>query len=201
MAMSRKRKPQANMRLAPRRLIDPTLAWFVVATFGVATSFDEADADRRAEHALREAGLDVWMPVYGTTSVRRGRKCDVELHFFPGYLFVGTRYTTDERAADLRTIVRSRHVAAVLGIDGPLTLPAPLVQAIADACTGDVRSERLQAAALYRVGEMMRVCSGPFASFYATVTELLTSGHVRADVTVFGRATPVQFEPDMLEKA
>lgn len=74
------------------------------------------------------------------------------------------------------------------------------MQVIADAFTGNVKSERLQAAALYRVGEMARVATGPFASFYAIVVELLQSGHVLGEVSIFGRSTPVQFEPGQLER-
>lgn len=190
------------MRYAPRRVIDLARRWYVAATWGVGTPYDEAEADRRADEALREAGLDVWMATYGATVARRGRKMDVNLHFFPGYLFVGLCGETDAaHDRDMQTLRRCKHVSAVLGIDEPLALPAPLVQAIADAFTGDVKSERLQGAALYRIGEMMRVTSGPFASFYAQVTELLTSGHVRADVQIFGRSTPVHFEPDQLARA
>ncbi len=190
------------MRFPPRRVIDQERRWYVAATWGVGTPYDEADADRRADKALREAGIDVWMPVYGATVARRGRKVEAELHFFPGYLFVGLAAGTDEaHNRNMQTLRRCKHVSAVLGADKPLALPPLLVQAIADAFTGDVKSERMRAAALYRIGEMMRVTSGPFASFYAQVTELLQSGHIRADVHIFGRATPVQFEPDQLARA
>ncbi|GJE33540.1 Transcription termination/antitermination protein NusG [Methylobacterium oxalidis] len=189
------------MRYPPRRIIDQSRRWYVAATWGVGTPYDEAEADRRADEALRDAGLDVWMATYGATVARRGRRVDVNLHFFPGYLFVGL--SGESEAAhdrDMQQLRRCKHVAAVLGIDQPLALPPLLVQAIADAFTGDVKSERVQAAALYRIGEMMRVTSGPFATFYAKVTELLHSGHIRADVQIFGRETPVHFEPDQLAR-
>ncbi|WP_238278535.1 MULTISPECIES: transcription termination/antitermination NusG family protein [Methylobacterium] len=186
-----------------------------MATWDIAAPTYEAlgEADRHAEKALREDGLDVWMPVYESTIIRRGRKVDCVLHLFPGYLFVGTSTEAgnpdsisgqpapkpDE--ADLRLMRRCQHVAAILGIDGPLRIPHGVMQAIADAFSGNVKSERMQAASLYRVGETMRVADGPFASFYAMVTELLKTGHIQADVDIFGRPTPVRFEPHQLERA
>ena len=198
--MSKTRGRRNHIRVSERRIIDPQRAWYVAATWGVDTSFDESAADRKAEEALRDAGLDVWMPIYEETIARRGKKIDAVLHFFPGYLFVGlSTASEDDHDHDMQALRRCRYTAAILGVDKPLRINVELMQVIADAFTGNVKSERLQAAALYRVGEMARVATGPFASFYAVVVELLQSGHVKADVQIFGRATPVQFEPGQLE--
>lgn len=201
--MSRSRGKRQHIRFGERRVIDPARAWYVAATWDIGAPTYEAqgEADRQAEKALREAGLDVWMPVYESTIVRRGRKIDTVLHLFPGYLFVGLRTAGDEHDTDMQGLQRCRGITAVLGQPKPLRIPHGVMQAIADAFSGDVKSERMQAAALYRVGEMMRVADGPFASFYAQVTELLQSGHILAEVAIFGRATPVQFEPHQLARA
>jgi len=213
--MSRSRGKRQHIRFGERRVIDPARAWFVAATWDIGAPTYEAqgEADRQAEKELREAGFDVWMPVYESTIVRRGRKIDTVLHLFPGYLFVGVATVPGERDAvtgrtilkadedDLGRLRRCQNVTAILGVDGPLRIPQGVMQAIADAFSGDVKSERMQAAALYRVGEMMRVADGPFASFYAQVTELLQSGHIMAEVSIFGRSTPVQFEPHQLARA
>ncbi|MCP1550688.1 MULTISPECIES: transcription termination/antitermination protein NusG [Methylorubrum] len=213
--MSRSRGKRQHIRFGERRIIDPARAWFVAATWDIGAPTYEAqgEPDRQAEAALREVGLDVWMPVYESTIVRRGRKIDTVLHLFPGYLFVGVGTVPGERDAktgqailkadedDLHRLRRCQAVAAILGVEKPLRIPHGVMQAIADAFSGDVKSERMQAAALYRVGETMRVADGPFASFYAMVTELLQSGHILAEVSIFGRATPVQFEPHQLAPA
>ncbi len=47
-------------------------------------------------------------------------------------------------------------------------------------------------------GEMRRILNGPFMSFFAEVQDVLSNGLVRAEVSLFGRATPVEFTPDQL---
>lgn len=198
--MSKTRGRRSHIRFGERRIIDQERAWYVAATWGIGTPFDESAADRQAEKALGELHLDVWMATYEETVVRRGRKVDSVLHFFPGYLFVGIR-NGDGHDEDMHTLKRCRHVAGVMGVEKPLRVPAGVMQAIADAFSGNVKSERIQAAALYKIGEMMQVTDGPFASFYALVVKLLQTGHVLGEVSIFGRSTPVTFEPGQLARA
>ncbi|MER2263516.1 transcription termination/antitermination protein NusG [Methylobacterium oxalidis] len=181
-----------HMRFEPRRAIDPALTWFVVQA--------EPMAEAKAEEDLRAHSIDVWVPRFKAVTVRRKRKVEVEQMFFPRYLFVGLdRAQHAGRWTSL--LFDCDHVSDVLGVDGPLAMPATVLQIIADRLTGDVKSERLAVAAAFRVGEMRTVAQGPFASFMAEVTELLANGRIRADVHIFGRPTPVEFDPAWLGPA
>lgn len=173
-------------RYDERRIIDPTRDWYVVQS--------RPSSEVRAASALVEAGNDVWLPRFWTVTVRRRRKVEVERLFFPGYMFAGT----DGGGARL---FHCDGVADVLGIDGPLKIPSGVVQAIADRLTGNVKAERLQAAALFRVNEMRPVVQGPFKDFMARVTELLRNGRVKVDVSVMGGAASVEMDPSMLGAA
>lgn len=166
-------------RFEPRRVIADWRRWYVVQT--------RPQAEAQAAAELSE-DYDVWLPRHWTVTVRRGRKVEVERLFFPGYLFAGGGFTPPRR---------SDNVLAVLGVDGPLAIPAGVVQAIADELTGNVKSEPIQACALLRIGEIRTVDHGPFRDFLARVTGLLANGRVKVEV---GRMS-VEIDPSMLGAA
>lgn len=190
--MSRKRGNDPQMRLEARRVVDPARAWFVLQ---VVTASEE-----RCEERLAAAKVDVWIPRFHAVTVRRGRKVEDVFPFFPGYLFAGLDREIHARrwTATLRD---TPHVLDILGVDGPLEMPAAWVQALADRVTGNTRTEKLSAAALFRIDEMRPVIHGPFLGFMATVREILATGRIKADVAIFGRETPVEFDPAWLGAA
>lgn len=189
--MSRKRGPRSQERFDAHRTIDQSLRWYVAATWALDSDEDHVAIDRRAEAKLVEAGFDVWRPRYWERKVRKGASAEVEQSFFPGYLFVGTLEPPS-------AIEACKRVYRLLGNGEPLVIPGGVMQEIADAFSGEVHSERMRACARFAVGEQVGVADGPFRSFLAHVTELLSTGRIRTEVHVLGRPVPVVFEPDML---
>ncbi|MDE4909936.1 hypothetical protein PQI07_04370 [Methylobacterium sp. 092160098-2] len=89
----------------------------------------------------------------------------------------------------------------MLGRRAPLEIPGSVLQALSDRIAGvdeTDRAKRRRDAALLQVGELRRILNGPFMSFFAEVQDVLSNGLVRAEVSLFGRATPVEFTPDQL---
>ena len=163
-------------------------------------------ADARAEGDRgAEAGGDRFLhPQYGVTVVQRGRKVDFVRSFFASYLFVGL---SSERHARRWTghLFDCENVISVLGVEEPMVLPGKMLQALADQLAGKAdqtaQAKRRNAAARFHIGEIRRILNGPFASFTAQIEEVLVSGKLKGAVEIFGRMTPVEFEPDDLAAA
>ncbi|TIW43742.1 MAG: hypothetical protein E5V72_17000 [Mesorhizobium sp.] len=51
-----------------------------------------------------------------------------------------------------------------------------------------------------KVGEMVRVNDGPFASHNGIVSELCEDGRARIEVMLFGRAVPITLGLDQIDK-
>ncbi|KTS07929.1 hypothetical protein SB2_02815 [Methylobacterium radiotolerans] len=190
--MGRKRGTNGSRIRAEHAVIDQSLTWFVVHTLPL--------HEASAAEEFGTLAMDWWLPRYRVTVVRRGRKIDTQAIFFASYLFVGL---DRQRHAGRWTepLFDSRHVIDVLGRRAPLEIPGSVLQALSDRIAGvdeTDRAKRRREAALLQVGELRRILNGPFMSFFAEVQDVLSNGLVRAEVSLFGRATPVEFTPDQL---
>lgn len=195
--MSRSRGNKARFQTQEARQINPDLKWFVMRC--------KPCRDTKAEQALREAGVDVWLPSYRVTVTRRGRKLDVERRFFSSYLFAGIGKDANGEP-NYAPLYDREFMFGPLGEKGPAEFPAGALQLIADRLSGQDRDEtergkRREAAARLEIGKFYKATHGPFASFMAEVTAVLDCGTIRADVDIFGRKTPVEFDPGWLKVA
>ncbi len=190
--MGRKRGTNGSRIRAEHAVIDQSLTWFVVHTLPL--------HEASAAEEFGKLAMDWWLPRYRVTVVRRGRKIDTQAIFFASYLFVGL--DRDRHAGRwTEPLFDSRHVIDVLGRRAPLEIPGSVLQALSDRIAGvdeTDRAKRRREAALLQVGELRRILNGPFMSFFAEVQDVLSNGLVRAEVSLFGRATPVEFTPDQL---
>lgn len=187
-------------------------AWFVVRT--------NPNCERKAAGELRRASLHVYVPKQSFEVLhRRSKKVEVKTRpLLVGYLFV--RFPDQMR--DHRGVPHFAIARACQGVKGLLTAmnevgewaPFPIPEkSVAEFMrrqrlrefgrpavdTTDRKWTRLKAT--FTKGRQMRIADGPFASFMATIENLMGNGSVTAMVTIFGQETRVGFSDPERELA
>ena len=86
---------------------------------------------------------------------------------------------------------------------GPRNKPLPISDAEAERIIKQIEEgvERPQTIIKFEIGEQVRVCDGPFASFIGLVEDVdAEKSRLKLSVSIFGRSTPVELEFNQVEK-
>jgi transcription termination/antitermination protein NusG len=171
--------------------------WYIVHAY---SNFEQKVADQILEKA-KSKGLshlieNIVVPTEKTTEVRRGRKIEVDRKFFPGYVMV---------RAEMNDAIHSliKNTPKVTGFLGSDSRPVPIPDKEAEQILTQVQEgvERPKASIRFEIGEQVRVADGPFASFNGIVQDVdAERSRVKVEVSIFGRATPVELEFGQVEK-
>ncbi|TDQ60220.1 transcription antitermination protein nusG [Maritalea mobilis] len=171
--------------------------WYIVQAYSnferkVAESIKEKVASTGLDHLFD----DVLVPTEKVVEVRRGRKVDAERKFFPGYVLVKMELTDET----FHLIKNTPKVTGFLGSDHK---PIPISESEAQSILHQVQEgvDRPKPSVSFEVGEQVRVSDGPFASFNGLVEEVDEErARLKVEVSIFGRATPVELEYGQVEK-
>ena len=171
--------------------------WYIVHAYsnfeGKVAEAIRKDAEQKGLGDLVE---QVVVPTEKVTEVRRGKKVEAERRFFPGYVMVRAELTDDL----FHLIKNTPKVTGFLGTDKK---PLPIPDKEADVILNQVQEgvERPKPSISFEIGEKVRVIDGPFASFEGDVQEVEDErARLKVEVSIFGRATPVDLEFGQVEK-
>lgn len=172
------------------------LKWYVVHVY---SSFENRIADFIRQQAEKEGLSDkiaeVMVPKENIVSVKNGAKVEYERKFFPGYVLVKMEMTDT-------TWHFVNDIAKVTGFLGGKH-PTPITDAEADRILHQVQEgvEKPKSMLSFTIGEQVKVCDGPFASFVGTVEEVdVEKERLKVLVSIFGRATPVDLDYVQVKK-
>ena len=174
-----------------------TARWYIVHAYSNFEKKVAEDIEQKAKQkGLWDSFEKILVPTEKVVEVRRGRKVDAERKFFPGYVLVRANLTD----AVFSLIKNTPKVTGFLGDSKPV----PITDSEAERILHQVQEgvERPKPSITFEIGEQVRVSDGPFASFNGSVQEVDEErARLKVEVSIFGRAVPVDLEFGQVEKA
>ena len=171
--------------------------WYVAHVHsGFEKRVAQAIQEQVESHGLSDLVDEILVPTEEVVEVRRGAKVNSERKFFPGYVLVKMELTDESWH-----LVQDH--AKVTGFLGPKGKPSPITDKEAQRLIQQVAEgvERPKSSIVFDIGEQVRVSDGPFASFNGYVQDINEEkSRLTVEVSIFGRATPVDLEYSQVEK-
>jgi len=169
--------------------------WYIVHTYSGYENKVKSNLEKRIEYMnMADKIFRVEVPQKTVTQIKGGRKLEKEEKIFPGYVLV-------EMIMDEDSWYVVRHTAGVTKFVGSAKKPIPAkeseIKKIINRSTATTQKIEMDV----KVGEKVRIVSGPFAEFVGDITEVYPDkAKLRAMVSIFGRETPVELEYKQIQK-
>ncbi len=177
-----------------------TARWYIVHAYSNFEKKVAEDIDNKAKQkGLRDRIEQIVVPTEKVVEVRRGKKVDAERKFFPGYVLM----KADLNDAVISLVKNTPRVTGFLGEDKHSAKPMHITEKEAERILHQVQEgvERPKPSVTFEIGEQVRVSDGPFASFNGTVQDVDEErARLKVEVSIFGRAVPVDLEFGQVEK-
>ena len=186
-------QPQEEAK--PHRDETPQKRWYIVHTYSGHENKVKVNLEKRIEYMnMGEKIFRVEVPQKTITQVKGGKKSEKEEKIFPGYVLV-------EMIMDEDSWYVVRHTAGVTKFVGSSKKPIPAkdseIKKIIHRGASTVQKIELDV----KVGDKVRIISGPFAEFIGDISEVYPDkSKLRAMVSIFGRETPVELEYKQIQK-
>ena len=172
--------------------------WYIVQTF---SGFEQKVAGTIKEmiqkKELNDKISEVLVPTHEVTEVKKGKRVKKSKKFFPSYLLVKM-----EMNKELYHMIKN--IQKVTGFLGTTGTPVPVSDKEIDKILGNIKEGAIapEPSMTFEVGEQVKVCEGPFASFSGLVEDVdEDKSKLKVSVSIFGRPTPIELEFNQVEKA
>jgi transcriptional antiterminator NusG len=168
--------------------------WFFIHTYsGHENKVLESLNARIRDMELGEQITEVLLPKETVVEMRGNKRIESSRMFYPGYVLVEIECDDRGKIPDnvFHAIKSTPKVTGFLGGKNPTPLTQEEVDQIVHNI--EVATEKPKPKFSYEVGEVVRIKSGPFASFTGKVEEVNEEkSTLKVTVTIFGRSTPVE---------
>ena len=169
--------------------------WYIVHTYSGYENKVKVNLEKRIEYMnMGDKIFRIEVPQKTVTQMKSGKKQEKEEKIFPGYVLV-------EMIMDEDSWYVVRHTSGVTKLVGSAKKPIPAreseIKKILHRSTSQVEKIELDV----KAGDKVRIISGPFADFDADIIEVYPDkSKLRANVSIFGRETPVELEYKQINK-
>ena len=171
--------------------------WYIVQAYsGFEKKVVESIKDILSKNKLDSHLDEILVPTHQVTEVKKGKRTKKERKYFPGYVLI--RVDLNKQIYHL-----IKNLQKVSGFLGSADKPSPLSDNQIKRILGQVSESAInqKSGISFEIGEKVKVCDGPFASFNGLVEEIdEEKSRLKVSVSIFGRATPVDLEFNQVEK-
>jgi transcription termination/antitermination protein NusG len=173
-------------------------SWYIIHTYSGHENKVKLNLERRIESMnMQDKIYRVEVPQKTVTKMKDGKRIEKDEQLFPGYVLV-------EMLMDDDSWFVVRHTPGVTKFVGAEKRPIPAKDAEIRRILYRAGSPQKSAQKVQidlKVGDAIRIISGPFADFEGSVTEVsMEKEKIKASVSIFGRETPVELAFNQIVK-
>jgi transcriptional antiterminator NusG len=171
--------------------------WYIIhSQTGLEDKVKRALENRIAFTGVQDSISQIIIPTEQVSEIRAGKRRVSARKFFPGYILIEMELNDSVYSA-IRT------TPGVTGFIGAGKKPTPLSQEEAKGILKRIEEAQTKPSpkVVFEKGEQIRVTQGPFVNFNGTIEDIHPEkGKLKVNVSIFGRATPVELEYWQVEK-
>ena len=171
--------------------------WYIVQAYsGFEKKVVETIKDTLTKSKLDTHLGEILVPTQEVTEVKKGKRTKKQRKYFPGYILIKLEMTK-------QVYYLIKNLQKVSGFLGTEDKPTPISDIEIQRILGQVSESAInqKSGISFEIGEKVKVCDGPFASFNGLVEEIdEEKSRLKVSVSIFGRPTPVDLEFNQVEK-
>ena len=171
--------------------------WYIVQAYsGFENKVAETIKDVISKNSLDANLGEILVPTQKVTEVKQGKRKEKQKKYFPGYVLV----KLDLNKQVYHKIKNIQKVSGFLGPEGkPIPVSEDQIKKIIDQANAS--KDNPSSGITFEIGEKVKVCDGPFASFNGSIEEIdEEKSRLKVSVSIFGRPTPVDLDYSQVEK-
>ena len=187
---------EAKAQEEAKKAKDNQKRWYIVQTYSGHENKVKVNLEKRIEYMnMGEKIFRVEVPQKTVTQIKGNKKQEKEEKIFPGYVLV-------EMIMDEDSWYVVRHTAGVTRFVGSAKKPIPARDSEIKKVLGRATTDAPQRIELdVKAGDKVKIIAGPFADFVGDITEVYPDkAKLKANVSIFGRETPVELEYKQIQK-
>ncbi|ACV59729.1 transcription termination/antitermination protein NusG [Alicyclobacillus acidocaldarius] len=171
--------------------------WYVIHTYSGYENKVKSNLESRVQTmGMEDRIFRVVVPTEEAVEIKNGKKRVVQRKTYPGYVLVEMIMTDDS----WYVVRNTPGVTGFVGSPGAGSKPVPLMPHEVEQILSSMGVNEAKPVAQFKVGDVVRLTSGPFADMVGTVEEVHPEHQkLKVLVSMFGRETPLEADFTQVE--